>query len=276
MACTEERDIQIIEFATGKLAQDKVADLMKHILTCQSCAADFGVIDDLKRHYEKFGDEMFQIEVSFFDRLLARLKAISSYAVGGICCALFTPVRLLLTPVTGWKRVVAISIPAIVAVVLALVIIKQPSDCQARLQELAMVEVASYDRISVREESKEYEKLFIGAMKSYSQGKYEEAIRGLYAVLSLNPKYTYASFYLGVCYLLEGETNRSIGHFEKIVAISEDQELLEKSHWYLANAHLKKGDGKRAIGELEEVIVLDGDYGKRANELLEKIRMIMK
>src|SRR5271165_1293551 len=104
---------------------------------------------------------------------------------------------------------------------------------------------------------------FASAMARYQSRDYAAAIPALRSVISAQPGFVEARFYLGICFLL---TNRAADGIQqlKTVAASPKSPWVEKARFYLAKALLGEGDRAGAEQQLDIVIALQGDLEKSA------------
>jgi len=151
----------------------------------------------------------------------------------------------------------------------------QPGPAGPSLAELARFDPPTYTPAVLRGPQDEATRKFRVAMKHYQQGDYARAISGLREAAKLNPKDAGALFFLGVSYLLSGQTNEGIAALQQAVALG-DTPYLEEAHYYVAKAFLRKGDLAAARRELEEVVRLEGDLEDEARRLLQQLAALGK
>jgi len=146
----------------------------------------------------------------------------------------------------------------------------QPGPAGPSLAELARFDPPTYTPVVLRGAQDEPMRKFRVAMKHYQQGDYARAITGLREAAKLNPKDPGALFFLGVSYLLSGQTDEGIAALRQAIALG-DTPYLEEAHYYLAKAFLRKGNLVAARRELEEVALLEGDHQDEARRLLQQL-----
>jgi tetratricopeptide (TPR) repeat protein len=151
----------------------------------------------------------------------------------------------------------------------------QPGPAGPSLAELARFDPPTYTPAVLRGAQDEPMRKFRVAMKHYQQGEYARAITGLREAAKLNPKDAGALFFLGVSYLLSGQTDEGIAVLQQSVALGETP-YLEEAHYYLAKAFLRKDDLAAARRELEEVVRLEGDREDEARRLLQQLAALGK
>jgi tetratricopeptide (TPR) repeat protein len=143
------------------------------------------------------------------------------------------------------------------------------------LSDLAQIQPPPYAPITLRGAEDEAQRRFREAMRHYVKAEYRTAISGLRQAFELNPKAAEIRFFLGVCYLLVGETEPAINHLRATIALG-DSPYLEEAHFYLAKAYLKKSDVDAASEQLRKVIGLQGERRKEAESLMEQIQLVEK
>jgi TolA-binding protein len=139
------------------------------------------------------------------------------------------------------------------------------------LEELARVEPPVYSPLLLRGPEDEGQEAFRQAMQYYVKGDYAKAIHGLRAAAKASPEAARFNFYLGICYLLTGQTDLAI-KFLRGATSPGDSAYSEPAHFYLAKAYLKKKDVSRAEDELQAAIQLHGNNEVAAGEILRQLR----
>ena len=108
-------------------------------------------------------------------------------------------------------------------------------------------------------------------MDDYRQARYTAAIPGLAAAANADPKSADAQLFLGICYLMDGQTEQAIGRLRATIALGATLDL-EMAHFYLAKALIRQNDVTGSERELEKAIALRGDLEKQSKDLLDKLR----
>ncbi len=139
--------------------------------------------------------------------------------------------------------------------------------------ELARVEKPPYTPATMRGTLDEASQRFREAMQHYVDGNYEATMGGLRAASELNPEAPDISFFLGMCYLLTGQTDAALEHLHETVAFGNSP-YLEEAHFYLAKAHLRTGDLDAAEEELRTTVQLRGELESEAQELLGRLETL--
>jgi len=148
----------------------------------------------------------------------------------------------------------------------------QPSSpSSASLETLARVEPPPYAAVVLRGAEDESQETFRQAMQFYLKRDYANAIPGLRAAVNASPQSSSFNFYLGACYLLNGQTDLAVQSFNTTVSL-DDPAYSELARFYLAKAYLKKKNIRAAEGELQKTIDLHGDKEQEAAEILRQLR----
>jgi tetratricopeptide (TPR) repeat protein len=141
----------------------------------------------------------------------------------------------------------------------------------AALLALAAVEPPVYTRVLLRGEGEEEK--FEVAMRRYEKGDYGGAVSGLQGALKLDPDATEARFYLGISYLLTGQTDSAIENLRQVV--SEGNSIYaESAHFYLAKAFIRKNNLASAQGEMAEVAALQRSHAAEARRSIEQLQAL--
>jgi tetratricopeptide (TPR) repeat protein len=127
-----------------------------------------------------------------------------------------------------------------------------------------------YQAQTMRDAGSPAQSPFIGAMKDYTAGRYEQALPGLRAATEKDPQDAAYRFFLGVSYLLAGQTEKGIAVLQAVIA-SGDTPFLNEAWFYLAKAHLSRRDQAAARLDLEHVISLHRDLAPEAQALLNEL-----
>ncbi len=175
---------------------------------------------------------------------------------------------VVLAVAIGWNRVAPKHPPAAPIVAEAPAPVPQPDP----LVLLARVDPPPYQRPSLRG-ARAGEERFRQAMDQYLQHDYTSAINGLRAATAADPKSADAQFFLGVCYLLQGDPTAAIARLNATIKLGETLDL-EPAHFYLAKAFLQSRDLPAATRELESTAALHGDLEQPARQLLDQLRKL--
>jgi tetratricopeptide (TPR) repeat protein len=143
------------------------------------------------------------------------------------------------------------------------------------LGELAQFQPPRYVPSTLRGAEDDATAKFREAMNDYTRGKYASSIPALIAASQVDPKASNISFFLGICYLLTGDTDAAIAELRKTVALG-DTPYLEEAHFYLAKALIRKRDLNGAKSELRDTIQLRGEVEPDAQRLLEQLQAVGK
>ena len=104
-------------------------------------------------------------------------------------------------------------------------------------------------------------------MMRYQAGDYAGAITVLRSAAELNPRGAMTRFFLGICFLLSGQTDEGIIELKKTIDLG-DSAYLEEAHFYLAKGLLRQGHVKAARRELRAVVESGGRLEEEAARLL--------
>lgn len=143
------------------------------------------------------------------------------------------------------------------------------------LTELALVLPPGYTPAILRGVEDDATRRFREAMQRYVQGDYAGAATGLRAAAAFNADAPDIAFFLGISFLLTGETAAAIEQLRRTIALGESP-YLEEARFYLAKAYLRQGDLQAAESELGNTVELRGDREKEARELLQKVEALRK
>ena len=133
------------------------------------------------------------------------------------------------------------------------------------------IELPAYTPPRLRAVPTEAQRIFRDAMAAYVAGRCADATSGLRRALAVDPSFTQARFYLGVCELHGGRVDDASASLQRVIAAGESP-YLEDAHFFLANAHIQRGDTERARQELRRVLALQGDRHEQAKRLLDELR----
>lgn len=114
--------------------------------------------------------------------------------------------------------------------------------------------------------------MFQNAMNFYVDEHYVEAAGYLEKAQSLEPKAADISFYLGICRLLQGHPQDSIGPLKN--AAAGNRVYLQPSHYYLAKAYAQSKRFAEAKNEFREAIAVPGRLTADARALLARLQAV--
>jgi len=138
------------------------------------------------------------------------------------------------------------------------------------LVALAEFEAPAYLPLNLRGGTDDAAERFRAGMELYQSGRYDLAIRELRAAAAADSQASSTSFFLGICYLLTGRTNKGIARLEGTVSLG-DPAYLTEARFYLAKGWLRKGNTDKARVELETVAKSGSRLAEEAARLLEQI-----
>lgn len=108
------------------------------------------------------------------------------------------------------------------------------------------------------------------AIERYTRGDYAGATPDLLVASKADPGNSAASFFLGICYLMQNRDDEAIAQLKATIASGDSPEL-EESHFYLAKALLRKRDSAGAVDELRRAVELRGPRQAEERSLLDSI-----
>jgi tetratricopeptide (TPR) repeat protein len=143
---------------------------------------------------------------------------------------------------------------------------------QARIPEespmlLARIDPPSYTRPILRGGGEE---AFLDAMRQYNARDYSAAIPKLQSAVREDPSNSAAQFFLGICYLMQGDDSEGRAHLSAVVAMGDSPEL-ESAHFYLAEAWLRQGRKTETKAELRRALALQGGLQSKEKDLLRQV-----
>jgi tetratricopeptide (TPR) repeat protein len=115
--------------------------------------------------------------------------------------------------------------------------------------------------------------LFKDAMLAYLDRNYDDATELLEKDLQTEPDAPDANFYLGVCELLSGQADESLGHLQ-IAAKSAPSSLAQQAHFYLAKAYVQTRDLASAEKELSAAAAIVGQFTASARADLASVQAL--
>jgi tetratricopeptide (TPR) repeat protein len=258
MECAQIKREEVVErYLTGSLDPEERESFEEHYFACEQCFAALQV------------HRALQAELSASAPQIRAMPAPNPTAWRWTAAMVTAAVVILAVLGIRWgmKPLLSPSAPPTQG--------RQPGPAGPSLAELARFDPPSYTSAVLRGAQDEAMRKFRVAMKNYQRGDYARAISGLREAAKLNPKDAGALFFLGVSYLLSGQTDEGIAALQQSVALGNTP-YLEEAHHYLAKAFLRKGDPAAARRELEEVVRLEGDHEDEARRLLQQLAALGK
>lgn len=136
---------------------------------------------------------------------------------------------------------------------------------------LARIEPPLYVPPVLRGAEDEAAERFRTGMKLYQEGRYGDAITNLRAAADFSPAGAGIRFFLGICFLLAGQTDAGIEELRATIALGESV-YLEEARFYLAKAFLGKGDVGGARDEFNWVLQRSGNLKEEAARILAQLQ----
>lgn len=137
---------------------------------------------------------------------------------------------------------------------------------EERYQLLSRFVPPPYQPTSVADHSKQFRQ----GMEKYAKGDDAGAITDLRAAAETQPDSVEARFYLGICLLLNDQSDAGMAELRRVIALG-DGPYLERARFYLAKALIGKRDIGGARRELDAVIAMHGEMEKQAQVLVRQI-----
>jgi len=144
---------------------------------------------------------------------------------------------------------------------------RRAATAQSPYAALASFDPPPFIPLSLRRGEDEAAAHFRMGMDQYVAGRFEAAIPDLRAAESIDPRACNVLFFLGISYLLEGQTDKGISRLEKVISLGDAAYAVE-ARFYLAKAYLEKGDASRARAEFEVVMDSASRLSSEAARLL--------
>ena len=265
MGCTNPEIGKFIgRYEFGLLNDEEKKKFELHLMECDDC---FEELYSLSPAVKALRDnpEFYLAELGAKEPLFAKLKKLWNDGLEALSSVLRIRPRLI-------KVAVPVIATTAVAVLVMTIFLSQPGE----YSRLALIEKDFYKPLALRTgvDYEDYEILYHDGMVAYVDGDYALAIKNLSKSVRLNPNYPKGQFYLGLSYLLKYKIDEAIHYLEKTISTTDDETLLEKSHWYLGNAYLKRDKGSKALKEFRKVIEFQGRFQSDAEEMVGKIKKL--
>ena len=111
---------------------------------------------------------------------------------------------------------------------------------------------------------------FSAAISNYKTANYAEASAGFTTIVSRDPSFISAQFYLGLAQLALNNYDESIQHLS--IAIKNSGEYSKEAQWYLGLTYLKKGEKDKASACFQYLTISNGFYKDRAGIILRRLK----
>ena len=252
LTCEEIENTELAEkYLLGRLSPDEQEAYEDHYFRCSRCFDDLQLRQGMQAELSEMADPR---------TVSLRSRPPLGWSVWAVAAAILIAVaaagfwRILRTPGTRVAPVIAQQTP--------------PAD--SPLELLARVDPPPFTAPALRG-STTIDPRFRDAMKQYQQGHFAEAIPGLVSAAQADPKSADAQFFLGICYLMTGQTEEAARRLRTTIGLGRTLDL-ELSHFYLAKALLREKDVSQAEAELESVVAMHADLGRPAADLLQKLK----
>ena len=143
------------------------------------------------------------------------------------------------------------------------------------MSDLARFDPPGYIAPTLRSSTDPARQQFRDAMAVYQSSQYRPALAGFKAAVDLDASAPDSNFFLGICYLLVGETDAGIHSLRNTIALG-DSPFLEEAHFYLAKGLLRQNELTAAQQQLRQAIQLNGDRQTDARRLSEQLSRLQR
>jgi len=255
---------QALAYLEGALPEREAEQFEEHYFDCPACLAQVQALQAAGQVLAR--QAAVQLEPASRKRVLAWPTAV--WALGAVAALLVVSVLWLrffnaqkVQPSTAHNSQApqVIKVPA-----------PQPtSPVQVAVSELADLAMPVFVAPNLRGENEDAR--FLAGMKAYSSGNCADALANLAHVPTTVPESQAAHFYSGACQLHLHNLAAATADFGS-VANAGDSPQQEASLYYLAQTALLSNDAPGARRYLKQTIELHGDFERRANATLSKLR----
>jgi tetratricopeptide (TPR) repeat protein len=135
---------------------------------------------------------------------------------------------------------------------------------------LARLEPPAYAPAALRGIETPAERQFRSAMDAYQQRDWPHAIDGLKSATELDPPAPAPRFFLGACYLLNGNSREGVVELERVA--TGNSPFAEEARFDLAKGYLALGRTDEALAMLRKIAKADGDFAAQSNTLIGRIQ----
>ena len=275
MHCTNPKMRKLMgRYEFGLLSSEEQREFEAHLLECEACFEELysmtPVVQRMKENPDLFLREL-EVKEPAYAGILRRVTTWLQKSSSGVR----NIVRPKAQPVPSFVRILRIGVPVAFAISIALILIHRSVSPPGKYASLAIIEPSYYKPVVIRNgvEHPEAERLFEEAMAHYSRAEYAQAMGKLSKSIHENPHNADAHFYLGSCYLLQGEADQAIKHLDTAIEL-DGKAPEEKYRWFLGNAYLLNEEVNRALDQFEKVVDLRGEYQHEAKEMISRIEEI--
>ena len=250
MTCEEIEAGELAEkYVLGQMNADEQSAYEDHYFACSHCFEELQLRQTMQSELAALG--------------VPRRERRSPWALWAAAAAI-----LIVAAGVGWWRLR----PAASTASSTSVHVSPPAPSSPSLDVLARFEPPTYTAPVLRGGAP-LDTAFRSAMEKYREGLYAAAIPGLLEAARTDEKDADAQFFLGICYLMDGQSDAAIRRLRATIRLGDTLNL-EMAHFYLAKALIRKGDTAGAAAELDRAIAVHGDREAQARELLEQLKSL--
>lgn len=244
-----EREDLAERYLAGKLTQDEQGEFESHCFACPKCREKLQVSRLIQEELGKLDTSDMSVAPKKSRFSIRRLAWISAAALilAAIAVGLLWQWRLLGGRSAG------------------------PGKIPSSLIALSEFEPPLYIPRPLRGAVDEAIERFRAGMMLYQEGDYAGAVPALQSAAELNPQGANIRFFLGICFLLSGQTDEGIAELKKTIALGESA-YLQEAHFYLAKGLLRQGRVKEARQELKAAVESGGPLGEESARLLNQLQ----
>jgi tetratricopeptide (TPR) repeat protein len=112
---------------------------------------------------------------------------------------------------------------------------------------------------------------FRQGMSAYVSRNYETAVNLLTQAVLLQPNFSEANLYLGICKLLQGSPSEAASALQIAVKIEKKAALSQAAHYFLGKAYLQLGKPADAESEFRVAAALPGRLAGESNQLMQRL-----
>ena len=243
--CRIEREGLTERYLAGKLTKDEQRAFESHCFSCPKCLEKLQLCRLLQ-------EELEELEVAGLSIVTKESRS---------------PIRRW-----AWVSAAALVLAAVaIGIGWQLGILGGRSAGSDKISVLSKFEPPLYIPPSLRGAVDEASERLRAGMMRYQLGDYAGAIPILRSAAERNPRGAPIRFFLGICYLLSGQTDEGCRELKITIELG-DSAYLEEAHFYLAKGLLRQGHIRPARLELKAVVELGGRFEKEAARLLTELK----
>ncbi len=243
--CNQVAEMQLIDgYLDESLSEEQIEAFEKHYLECQDCFSAIQMQHALRLATKPAEDVVGHPVVTGPNRGLKLSHPRWHLAIAALLLLLIVPLSLL---VYRWMTPGLPELPA---------------------QLVAIESLPAYAETTIRGgKAGESLESFRKGMEAYQNEDYSEAVAKLRRALEENPQHLPTAFYLGLSFLMHGQTAEAADQLSRVVATGNPS-YLEEARWYLAKAYFRLGRVEDGRQQLEFIRDMGGAYQRDAERNL--------